>query len=104
MNNSINAKLFIRTFFVQSLWNFERLQNIGFLYVLYPVFKKLYPDKNKRKEVLLRHIGFFNTNPYMANIVFAMIINAESEIASGRSKNTKNGRPLGRPFCHVIPL
>ncbi len=89
MNNSINAKLFIRTFFVQSLWNFERLQNIGFLYVLYPVFKKLYPDKNKRKEVLLRHIGFFNTNPYMANIVFAMIINAESEIASGRSKNTK---------------
>ena len=50
MNSSINAKLFIRTFFVQSLWNFERLQNIGFLYVLYPVFKKLYPDKNKRKD------------------------------------------------------
>ena len=94
MNNSINAKLFIRTFFVQSLWNFERLQNIGFLYVLYPVFKKLYPDKNKRKEVLLRHIGFFNTNPYMANIVFAMIINAESEIASGRSKNLKKPETL----------
>lgn len=94
MNSKINARLFIRTFFVQSLWNFERLQNIGFLYAMYPVLKKLYPDKEKRKEVLLRHIGFFNTNPYMANIVFAMVINAEKDIASGKSKNTKKPEML----------
>lgn len=94
MNSKINAGLFIRTFFVQSLWNFERLQNIGFLYALYPVLKKLYPDKEKRKEVLLRHIGFFNTNPYMANIVFAMVINAERDIAGGKSKNTKRPEML----------
>jgi len=94
INNRVGTRLFLRTFFLQSLWNFERLQNIGFLYVLYPVFKKLYPDKEKRKEILLRHVGFFNTNPYMANIVFAMIINAEEEIAEGKSANTKKPEML----------
>ena len=47
--------IFLRTFFLQALWNFERLQNVGFLYILYPVFKSLYKDKEKRKEALLRH-------------------------------------------------
>lgn len=81
--------IFLRTFFLQALWNFERLQNIGFLYILYPVFKSLYKDKEKRKEALLRHIGFFNTNPYMVNIIIAMVINSENNIASGQEQNTK---------------
>ena len=81
--------IFLRTFFLQALWNFERLQNIGFLYILYPVIKSLYKDKEERKKVLLRHIGFFNTNPYMANIIIAMVINAENNIASGQEQNIK---------------
>ena len=70
MNKKI---IFLRTFFLQALWNFERLQNVGFLYILYPVLKNLYPNKEKRKEVLLRHIGFFNTNPYMVTVIVAMV-------------------------------
>lgn len=79
------AGLFVRTLFLQSLWNFERLQNIGFLYVLYPFLKKMYPDKEKRKEVLLRHIGFFNSNPYMANVIIAMVLNCENSISKGKN-------------------
>ena len=81
--------IFLRTFFLQALWNFERLQNIGFLYIMYPVFKSLYKDKEQRKQALLRHIGFFNTNPYMINIIIAMVINAETNIACGKEKNIK---------------
>ena len=81
--------IFLRTFFLQSLWNFERLQNIGFLYILYPVFKSLYKDKEKRKQALLRHIGFFNTNPYMINIIIAMVINTETNIACGKEQNIR---------------
>lgn len=81
--------IFLRTFFLQALWNFERLQNIGFLYILYPVFKSLYKDKEQRKQALLRHIGFFNTNPYMINIIIAMVINAETNIACGKEQNIK---------------
>lgn len=81
--------IFLRTFFLQSLWNFERLQNIGFLYILYPILKNLYPNEEQRKQVLLRHIGFFNTNPYMATIIIAMILNTEQKIVNGTEKNTK---------------
>jgi len=81
--------IFLRTFFLQALWNFERLQNIGFLYILYPVFKSLYKDKEQRKQALLRHLGFFNTNPYMINIIIAMVINAETNIACGKEQNIK---------------
>ncbi|MBR3628381.1 MAG: PTS system mannose/fructose/sorbose family transporter subunit IID [Elusimicrobia bacterium] len=81
--------IFLRTFFLQALWNFERLQNIGFLYILYPVFKSLYKDKEQRKQALLRHIGFFNTNPYMINIIVAMVINSENNIACGKEQNIK---------------
>ena len=81
--------IFLRTFFLQALWNFERLQNIGFLYILYPVFKSLYKDKEQRKQALLRHIGFFNTNPYMVSIIIAMVINSETDIASGKETNIR---------------
>jgi PTS system mannose-specific IID component len=78
-------KMFIRTFFIQALWNYERMQNIGFLFVLKPFLYKIYPNENKRKEVLLRHTGFFNTHPYMANMIIAIIANMEKKIAEGNS-------------------
>ena len=86
MNKKI---IFLRTFFLQALWNFERLQNVGFLYILYPLLKNLYPNKEKRKEVLLRHTGFFNTNPYLVTVIVAMVLNAEEEISKGKENNLK---------------
>ncbi len=74
-----------RSFFLQAVWNFERLQNVGFVYGLLPFFRLLYPDPEKRKEVVLRHIGFFNTHPYMAPIIFGFVAFLEEEIKEGRS-------------------
>jgi PTS system mannose-specific IID component len=69
-----------RSLFLQTTWNFERLQNVGFAFGLLPFLKKLYPEPEKRKEALLRHIGFFNTHPYMANIVFSLVAHMEQEM------------------------
>ena len=55
----IYGKMFFKSFFLQALWNFERLQNIGFLFVLKPFVDKVYPDRERRKEALIRHTGFF---------------------------------------------
>jgi len=76
-------KMFLRSFLVQSLWNFERLQNIGFLFVIKPFLDKIYKDKKQRKEALLRHIGFFNTQPYMANIIASVVLNVEKQSSEG---------------------
>jgi len=73
--------MFIKTFFVQALWNYERLQNIGFLFILKPFLCRVYLDNGKKKEAFLRHIGFFNTHPYMANLMIAIVANMEREIS-----------------------
>jgi PTS system mannose-specific IID component len=77
--------MFIRTLFIQALWNYERMQNIGFLFVLKPFLYKIYLNEDKRKEALLRHTGFFNTHPYMANMIIAVVANMEKKIAEGNS-------------------
>lgn len=80
-------KMYIKSFFIQALWNFERLQNIGFLFVVKPFLDKVYADKNKRKEALLRHTGFFNTHPYMANVIVALTAKAEKRISETGLEN-----------------
>jgi mannose/fructose/N-acetylgalactosamine-specific phosphotransferase system component IID len=77
--------MFIRTLFIQALWNYERMQNIGFLFALKPFLYKIYLNEGKRKEALLRHMGFFNTHPYMANIIIAIIASMEKRIAEDNS-------------------
>jgi PTS system mannose-specific IID component len=72
-----------RSLFVQAIWNFERLQNIGFAFGLLPLLKTLYPDREKRKEALIRHTGFFNTHPYMANIIFGLVATMEEDKVNG---------------------
>jgi PTS system mannose-specific IID component len=75
--------MFIRAFFIQSLWNFERLQNAGFLFVLKPFFDDIYKDGREKREAFLRHAGFFNTHPYIANIIVAITANIESRRVAG---------------------
>lgn len=86
----VYSKMFLKSFFLQALWNFERLQNIGFLFVLKPFLDKVYLNPERRKDAMLRHTGFFNTHPYMANIIIAITSNAEKEIA----ENEGNGKKL----------
>jgi mannose/fructose/N-acetylgalactosamine-specific phosphotransferase system component IID len=77
-------KVFLRSFFIQAVWNFEQLQNIGFAFGILPVLRKLYPDKGARAEVLQRHLNFFNTHPYMVNIIFGLVASLEEELKEGK--------------------
>ena len=65
-----------RSFFLQAIWNFKKMQNIGFAFCLINILKKIYDDK-KYKEALIRHLEFFNIHPYMVGIVLGIIIKLE---------------------------
>ena len=56
-----------RSFFLQCSWNLERMQNLGFLYSLMPVLKKLYPREQDLREAQARHLELFNSQPYMVS-------------------------------------
>ncbi|MDR1400775.1 MAG: PTS system mannose/fructose/sorbose family transporter subunit IID [Endomicrobium sp.] len=43
--------MFIKTFFIQALWNYERLQDVGFLFILKPFLCNIYSDESKKKRL-----------------------------------------------------
>jgi PTS system mannose-specific IID component len=115
--------IFWRSFFLQALWNFERMQNVGFVFALMPLLKALYPDREKRKKAILRHMEFFNTNPYMVNIIFGLVSSMEEEAVERNSEEFKDidaikintAGPLAaigdkffwatwRPFCALVSI
>jgi PTS system mannose-specific IID component len=84
MKKTTFMAVYWRSFFLQALWNFERLQNVGFAFAMLPIFRLLYPEPAQRRDALLRHLSFFNTHPYMVNIVFGMVASMEEDMRDGR--------------------
>jgi mannose/fructose/N-acetylgalactosamine-specific phosphotransferase system component IID len=80
---SLNPKdlvsAFLRSFFLQAAWNFERYLSYGVAFAMMPVLKKVYPSPEERAQALSRHLEYFNTHPYMASFVLGAIIRMEEE-------------------------
>jgi mannose/fructose/N-acetylgalactosamine-specific phosphotransferase system component IID len=71
------AEMIIRSLFIQATNNFERMLSLGFLFALWPVVKRLYRTPEKRREAVIRHLSFFNTQPYFANCILGVIAHVE---------------------------
>ncbi len=114
---------FFRSFFLQTLWNFERLQNMGFAFAVAPLLKRTLPSKELFRRALRRQTSFFNTHPYFAPIVMGVVCAKEA----ARGDAAKNEDPtltvlkdsmggafgaIGdhviwgtwRPFCVIVAL
>lgn len=83
MTRFVLFKSLLRLFFLQASWNFERMQNIGVLFVVEPTLRALYCDK-ELQEAYQRHLSYFNTHPYMASPVLGATIALEEKRASGQ--------------------
>ncbi len=70
---------FLRSFFLQTVWNYERYLSYGVAFVLLPVLRKIYPVPEERAQALSRHLEYFNTHPYMASFVLGAVIRMEEE-------------------------
>jgi mannose/fructose/N-acetylgalactosamine-specific phosphotransferase system component IID len=75
-------RLYLRSFFVQAGWNYERMLALGFTWILLPLGKKLYPTPEGRKRFLNRHLQSFNTNPYLASYALGGVAKLEEVGAS----------------------
>lgn len=77
--------MFLRSFFIQAGWNYERYQNLGFAFTLEPALRKIYPDAEKFKAAMLRHMQIFNTQPYLASFVLGNVVRIEERAAAGEA-------------------
>lgn len=68
----------IRSFFIQAVWNYERMLNVGFAFCLIPVARRF--SSNLSTSIvpfLKRHLGFFNANPFIATIAVGAVVKLE---------------------------
>lgn len=76
------CSLYARSFLLQASWNFEKLQNLGFFYLILPGLHSLY-GRDIPVEVRQRHAGYFNTHPYFAPLVAGTVLRLESRSLAG---------------------
>lgn len=78
----LSRQVFLRSFFLETLWNYEKMQNVGFVFCLYPALKRLYPDEGELTPVVSRHLERVNTNPAMGPLLAGITTRLESDVAS----------------------
>ena len=86
MNFKQHFSFFIRSFFLQTGWNYMKFQNLGFLFVMWPFLKNLYKDdRDALPSVLSRYLATFNTQPVMASFCFGALAKQEERIAGAKT-------------------
>ena len=77
------ARVFWRCLFLQAAWNRRGMQNLGFAYAIDPALRALYPEPERRREALRRHLCFFNCHPYLAAAIVGGAIHHEERVVAG---------------------
>jgi PTS system mannose-specific IID component len=72
---------------IQGSMNFERMHNLGIIYILLPALKVIYKDEEKLKEVVKGHLEFYNCHPYMSSFVLGTVIKLEEKRQRGELPN-----------------
>ncbi|MFD1317570.1 PTS galactosamine transporter subunit IID [Loigolactobacillus zhaoyuanensis] len=80
------AQLGIRSLFMQSAMNYERMQAGGWLLATLPALKKVYKDdKDGLSEAMTANLQFINTNNYAAPLLLGLQASLEEH---GEKRNT----------------
>ncbi len=86
MKFSMRLNLFLRSFFLQTGWNYMKYQNLGLTFVMMPFLKKVYQDdQDALPSVLQRYLENFNTQPIMASFCFGALARQEEAVAQAES-------------------
>ena len=83
-------RLFFRSNAIQSAFNFERMQGLGFIWGMLPLINKLYKRKEDRVEAYKRHSGYFNTHPWLGGVIFGIVASMEERKAQGEEVDVEN--------------
>ena len=73
---------FLRTFLLQSVWNYDRMQSVGFAFAMLPALRRTFPPRTPALTAAVqRHLEYFNTHPYMAPALVGASIHLEGQVA-----------------------
>lgn len=76
-------RIYLRSFLLQASWNFEKLQNLGFYYMVQPGLRSIY-GRDIPEDIRRQHADYFNTHPYFAPLVAATTLRLEEDSHAGK--------------------
>ncbi|MDF9825407.1 fructoselysine and glucoselysine-specific PTS system IID component [Breznakia sp. PF5-3] len=72
---------FFRSLTLDSSWNYERMQNLAYAYMMAPIIRRLYTDEKDRAEALQRHLEFMSVTPHICTLLVGISGAMEEENA-----------------------
>lgn len=76
----VNLMVFVRSFLLETLWNHQKMQNVGFVFCLYPALRKIFGSDEERKSVVLKNLDAVNTHPSMGPLLVGVTARLELEL------------------------
>lgn len=83
LSSKLLFQVAFRSFFLQASWNFRGMMSMGFLYAIRPALDQIHPLGPERQAAYLRHLEYFNTNPYLSPIVMGVTLFLEEKLSRG---------------------
>lgn len=84
LDKKVINKVFIRNLFgLQWGWNYEKMQGLGYAWVIMPALKRIYKDDPEgMKTALEMQLGYFNTTPAMSHLIVGADMALEEELGA----------------------
>lgn len=80
-----------RSLALDSSWNYERMQNLAYVYAMAPIIRRLYKDdKQKRSEALKRHLEFMSCTPHISTLLIGISGAMEEENSNNEQFDDKS--------------
>lgn len=76
--NGASWRVFLRSFFIEIMWNYPRMQNIGFTFCSLPAVDRLTGAKDVRLDITRRLLESANTNPVFGPMCLGAMARIES--------------------------
>lgn len=108
LRKSLNRYIIAR----QAPFNYETMQSGGFVYAMQPILEKLYKDPNVIAEKQKQYFKFYNTHPWMGNLILAVAIALEQTKDENATKSAVDLRTalmgplagLGDSIVFIMPM
>ncbi|NLU09512.1 MAG: PTS system mannose/fructose/sorbose family transporter subunit IID [Tepidanaerobacter acetatoxydans] len=90
-------EIFWNSFFLESSYNYERQQGLGFAIGMWPAIKRFYKTKAERADALVRHLSIFNTTPHVVTAITGVAAALEKQASENEDfdKSTINSVKVG---------
>lgn len=77
------VRTFLRHFLLQAGWNYDRMQHLGVAYTMLPELRRIHRTPEALQAAALRHLDYFNTQPFMAAPLLGATVKLEEQVAAG---------------------